>query len=87
VGKKSKRSVRGRRHSENSSRLNSTPRRKLKTGSPAAVARPRGRPRKAQLVVSEKVIIASKVEGANRLAIASDDLQSRSRELAKLAKE
>jgi RNA polymerase primary sigma factor len=87
VAKKLKRSLRGRRHSENSSQLNSTPPRKLKTSAPSIVARPRGRPRKAQLVVSEKVIIASKVEGANRLAIASDDLQSRVRELAKLAKE
>ena len=38
-------------------------------------------------MVSGKVVIAPKVEGANRLAIASDDLQSRIRELAKLAKE
>jgi RNA polymerase primary sigma factor len=87
VAKKSKRSVRGRRHSENSSRLNSTPQRKLKTSGPPVVARRRGRPRKALLVVSEKVVIAQKGEGANRLAIASDDLQGRIRELAKLAKE
>ena len=87
MAKKSKRSVRGRRHSENSSRLNSTPQRKLKASGPPVVARRRGRPRKALLVVSEKVVIAQKGEGANRLAIASDDLQGRIRELAKLAKE
>jgi len=87
VAKKLKRSVRGRRHSENSSRLNSTPQRKSKTSAPPVGARQRGRPRKAQLVVSEKVVIAPKVEGSNRHAIASDDLQSRIRELAKLAKE
>ena len=87
MAKKLKRSVRGRRHSDNSSRLNSTPERKLKTGVPPVVARQRGRPRKSQLVVSEKVVIAQQVEGTNRLAIASDDLQSRIRELAKLAKE
>ena len=87
MAKKLKRSVRGRRHSENSSRLNSTPQRKSKTSAPPVGARQRGRPRKAQLVVSEKVVIAPKVEGSNRHAIASDDLQSRIRELAKLAKE
>jgi RNA polymerase primary sigma factor len=87
VAKKSKRSVLGRRHSENSSRLNSTPQRKLKASGPPVIARRRGRPRKALLVVSEKVVIAQKGEGANRLAIASDDLQGRIRELAKLAKE
>jgi len=87
VAKKLKRSVRGRRHSENSSRLNSTPQRKSKTSAPPVGARQRGRPRKAQLMVSEKVVIAPKVEGSNRHAIASDDLQSRIRELAKLAKE
>ena len=38
-------------------------------------------------MVSEKVVTAQQVEGTNRLNIASDDLQSRIRELAKLAKE
>ena len=87
MAKKLKRSVGGRRHSENSSRLNSAPQRKLKTGAPPAVSRQRGRPRKAELVVSEKVVTVPKGEGGNRLAITSDDLQSRVRELAKLAKE
>lgn len=87
MAKKLKRSVRRGRHSDNSSRLNSTPERKLKTGVPPVVARQRGRPRKSQLVVSEKVAIAQPVEGTTRLAIASEDLQSRIRELAKLAKE
>ena len=63
------------------------PQRKFKTSAPSVGARQRGRPRKAQLLVSGKVVIAPKVEGANRLAMASDDLQSRIRELAKLAKE
>ena len=38
-------------------------------------------------MVSEKVVVAQQVEGTNRLDIASKDLQSRIRELAKLAKE
>ena len=38
-------------------------------------------------MVSEKVVTAQHVEGTNRPNIASDDLQSRIRELAKLAKE
>jgi RNA polymerase primary sigma factor len=87
VAKKPKRSVRGRRHSDNSSRLNSAPEPKSKTRTPPIVARKRGRPRKTQLVVSEKIVIAQQAAGANRLNIVSDDLQSRIRELAKLAKE
>src|SRR5205814_7902997 len=83
VAKKSKRSLRGQRHSGN----NSTPQRKLKISAPPVVARKRGRPRKTQLVMPEKVVIAQQVEGSNRLNIASDDLQGRIRELAKLAKE
>ena len=87
MAKKSKRSARGRSHSGNNSRLISTPHQKLKTTALPVVARKRGRPRKTQLVVSEKVVTAQQVEGTNRLNIASDDLQSRIRELAKLAKE
>lgn len=86
MARKSKRN--GRSHSGNSSHLNSTSPRKLEGKSaPLLVARKRGRPRKTALLVSEKVVVTKKVEPANRLKVASEDLQARIRELAKLAKE
>jgi RNA polymerase primary sigma factor len=51
------------------------------------VARKRGRPRKIQLAVSQKVLIAHQPKETNRVALAPDDMQGRVRELAKLAKE
>src|SRR5436190_4267070 len=59
---------------------------KIKTV-PPVVARKRGRPRKIQVAVSQKNLITRHHEETNRVALAPDDMQSRIRELAKLAKE
>jgi RNA polymerase primary sigma factor len=88
VAKKSKANGRGRNHSSNSS--NSTSARRLKSKSvPAvvAVAQKRGRPRKRPVLESAKLATVKQAEPGSRLSIASDDLQARIRELAKLAKE
>src|SRR5881398_501597 len=54
---------------------------------PPVVARKRGRPRKIQVAVSQKILITRHHEETNRVALAPDDMQGRIRELAKLAKE
>src|SRR5213080_2328136 len=59
---------------------------KIKTV-PPVVARKRGRPRKIQVAVSQKILITRHHEETNRVALAPDDLQGKIRELAKLAKE
>src|SRR5438067_10386647 len=59
---------------------------KIKTV-PPVVARKRGRPRKIQVAVSQKILITRHHEETNRVALAPDDMQGRIRELAKLAKE
>src|SRR5213082_81670 len=79
--------MRGRPHSNGNSR-HAPPERKVKTKTVTpVVARKRGRPRKTQGAMSQKVLIADQPHETNRLALAPDDLQSRVRELAKLAKE
>src|SRR5207237_8952593 len=54
---------------------------------PPVIARKRGRPRKIQIAVSQKVLIARHHGETNRVAVAPEDLQGRIRELTKLAKE
>src|SRR6266850_250660 len=79
--------MRGRPHSNGNSR-HAPPQRKVKTKTVTpVVARKRGRPRKTEGAVSDKVLILRQPHESNRVALAPDDLQGRVRELAKLAKE
>jgi len=87
VAKKLKRSVQGQPHSNGNSR-HAPPGRKVKSQNvPPVVARKRGRPRKIQVVASQKILITRHHDETNRVALGPDDLQGRIRELAKLAKE
>ena len=87
MAKKLKRSARGQSHSNGNSR-HATPQQKVKIKTvPPVVARKRGRPRKIQVAVSQKILITRHHEETNRVALAPDDMQGRIRELAKLAKE
>src|SRR5437868_8978045 len=79
--------MRGRPHPNGNSR-HATPQQKVKTKSVASVVvRKRGRPRKTEGAMSQKVLIPHQARESNRVAVAPEDLQGHVRELAKLAKE
>jgi len=88
VSKKLKRSERERHHSGSNSDLNTRPLKKAKMqNATPLVARKRGRPRKIDVAASNNVSAPHQPQDTARALLAPDNLQSRVRELAKLAKE
>jgi len=88
VSKKLKRSERERHHSGSNSDLNTRPLKKAKMqNATPLVARKRGRPRKLDVAASNNVSAPHQPQDTARALLAPDNLQSRVRELAKLAKE